>query len=51
MNKLSIIELLSIGEKREVEFKKSKNSLPKSLWESYSALSNTKGRCNCSRNR
>lgn len=31
MNKQQIIELLNIGEYREVEFKESKKKLPKSL--------------------
>lgn len=43
MNKQQIIELLNIGENREVEFKESKNRLPKSLWETYSSFANTKG--------
>ena len=47
MDKLSIMKILSIGENREIEFKESKNKLPKSLWETYSAMSNTKGRSYC----
>jgi predicted HTH transcriptional regulator len=46
MDKNSIIQLLSIGENSEIEFKESKNKLPKSLWETYSAFCNTKGRHN-----
>jgi predicted HTH transcriptional regulator len=51
MDKSSIMQLLSIGENREIEFKESKNKLPKSLWETYSAFCNTKGRYNCFRNK
>ena len=43
MNKQQIMKLLNIGENREVEFKESKNKLPKSLWETYSSFANTKG--------
>lgn len=32
MNKQEIMELLNIGENREVEFKESYKKLPKSLW-------------------
>ena len=43
MNKKQIITLLKIGENREIEFKESKNKLPKSIWETYSAFSNSRG--------
>lgn len=43
MNKKQIISLLKIGENREIEFKESKNKLPKSIWETYSAFSNSRG--------
>ena len=43
MDKNSIIEMLSIGENKEIEFKESKNKIPKSLWETYSAFCNSKG--------
>lgn len=43
MNKQQIIDILNIGENREVEFKESKKKLPKSLWETYSSFANTKG--------
>lgn len=44
MNKQQIIDLLKIGEHREVEFKEAKRKLPKSLWETYSSFANTRGR-------
>ncbi len=43
MNKKQIIDILNIGENREVEFKESKQKLPKSLWETYSSFANTRG--------
>ncbi len=43
MNKQQIIGLLNIGENREIEFKKAKKQLPKSLWSTYSAFANSKG--------
>lgn len=46
MNKQQIIDLLNIGEHREVEFKQSYKKLPKSLWETYSSFANTRGRSN-----
>lgn len=43
MDKKRIIELLNIGENREIEFKEATKKLPKSLWETYSSFANTKG--------
>ena len=40
---MDIFELMDIGENSEIEFKKAKNSVPKDLWETYSAMSNTNG--------
>lgn len=43
MNKQQIIELLNVGENCEIEFKEAKKKLPKSLWSTYSAFTNSKG--------
>ena len=43
MDKKEIIELLNMGESREIEFKEATKKLPKSLWETYSSFANTKG--------
>ncbi len=40
---MDIFELINIGENSEIEFKKAKNSVPKDLWETYSAMANTNG--------
>ena len=50
MTRQQIINLLNIGENREIEFKESKKQLPKSLWSTYSAFANSKGRNNYSWN-
>ncbi len=46
MTKQQIINLFNIGENREIEFKEAKKQLPKSLWSTYSAFANSKGRNN-----
>lgn len=43
MDKQQIIELLNVGENCEIEFKEAKKKLPKSLWSTYSAFTNSKG--------
>ena len=43
LNKQKIIELLKVGENKELEFKEAKNKIPKSMWETYSAFCNSKG--------
>ena len=43
MTNEEILQLLKKGENDKVEFKKSKNSLPDSVWETYSAFANTDG--------
>lgn len=41
---LDLIENLSVTkESCDLEFKESKDSLPKSFWETYSAFANTQG--------
>lgn len=40
---MDIFELIEIGENSEIEFKKAKNSVPKDLWKTYSAMANTNG--------
>lgn len=40
---LILKDLRRIKEKDTLEFKKATNAVPKSLWETYSSFSNTKG--------
>lgn len=49
MNKQQIIELLSMGENHEIEFKEAKKKLPKSLWSIFS-ICKLKRWNNCVRN-
>lgn len=39
----TIKALILKGETKSVEFKKSENSIPKDVWETYSAFANTDG--------
>lgn len=43
MDKQFVDELLKYGERVTLECKKSENSVPKSVWETYSAFANTNG--------
>lgn len=43
MDIIQIKQLLLAGEKVNVEYKEAKNSMPKSVYESYSAFANTEG--------
>lgn len=40
---LKLLELLKIGEKVDLECKESESAIPKSIWETYSAMANTSG--------
>ncbi|MGL5693747.1 MAG: AlbA family DNA-binding domain-containing protein, partial [Peptostreptococcaceae bacterium] len=43
MTEMELLDLLKTGEKVDIECKEASNEVPKSLWESYSAMSNTNG--------
>ena len=43
MNSLQLLDILNLGESEDLECKKSKNEVPKSLWDTYSAMANTNG--------
>lgn len=43
MQELDLLEILKAGEKVDIECKEGTNEIPKSLWESYSAMANTSG--------
>lgn len=43
MNELALFEILKIGEKVDIECKEASNQIPKSLWDTYSAMANTVG--------
>ncbi len=43
MRDTELLDLLKTGEKVDIECKEGSNEIPKSLWESYSAMANTNG--------
>ena len=45
LNLDSLLNLLQLGEDQEAEFKSAAGGLPRSLWESLSAMANSEGGC------
>lgn len=43
MTEGDLLEALNVGEAQDLEFKSAKGGLPRSLWETYSAMANTDG--------
>jgi ATP-dependent DNA helicase RecG len=43
MDELKLFELLRVGEKVDLECKEAESEIPKSLWETYSAMANANG--------
>lgn len=43
INPLDVLASLNWGESDELEFKSAQGGLPKSLWETYSAMANSQG--------
>lgn len=43
LTEIELLEILKTGEKVDIECKEGKGDVPKSLWESYSAMGNTSG--------
>lgn len=43
MDELDLLQLLDAGERVDLECKEAKSEIPKSLWETYSAMANTNG--------
>ena len=43
MNKAEVKKIIEYGERINLELKKATNSIPKSLWETYSSFANTNG--------
>lgn len=43
MDILELLRILNIGERVDLECKEASGAIPKSIWESYSAMANTDG--------